>query len=74
MGEFHSRHFLIVGDLLMDYSKLNWIGDFMFSEMYDNETDNDFIVGIYRIKDFPNIILHINIEESKIIEVLLEDE
>jgi len=63
----------VVVNWLLDYSNLHWIGDFMSDEIYGEGVD-DFVVGIYNLKDFPEITLYINTEEGKIIEVFLDEE
>ena len=45
----------------------------MSYEIYGEGVD-EFVVGLYCLKDFPEINLYINVDESKIIEVFLEDE
>lgn len=48
----------------------------MYSEIIGTpyEIENDFAVGMYYMKDFPQIELHINIERNEIIEVWLQSE
>lgn len=60
----------------MDFSKLNWSGDFLYSELLglSYEVKNDFTAGHYTIKDFPEVNLYINTEEGKIIKTWLEQE
>lgn len=56
----------------MDYEKIHWESDFLSTEIYGDDID-DFTVGVYRLIDFPEIILYINTEIGEIIEVFLEE-
>lgn len=59
----------------MDFTKLHWNSDFMRSEIYGEcDSEEDFVIGIYTLIDFPEITLYINVEEGKIIEVFLDEE
>lgn len=60
----------------IDYSKLHWVGDFMYSEIIGEpyEIENDYVVGIYSIKDFPEISVYIDTEKGKILDVWLDDD
>jgi hypothetical protein len=57
----------------MDYSKLHWQSDFMSDEIYGEGVD-EFVVGIYTLRDFPQITLYINTEIGKVIEVFLDED
>lgn len=58
----------------MNYSNYHWIGDFTKSEMFDlRNEEEDVAIGIYKLIDFPEVILHIDIENDKVLEVLLEE-
>lgn len=43
----------------MDYSKLHWSSDWMYSEIYGDSDEEDVAVGLYSIIDFPEINLYI---------------
>lgn len=60
----------------MDYSKLHWWSDFLYSETHDRRVseEDDRTVGLYTMKDFPEIRLYIDIENDKVLEVWLENE
>lgn len=58
----------------MDYSKLHWSGDWMHSEVYGESDQEDVVVGLYTIIDFPEINLYIDTENGKILEVWLDEE
>lgn len=59
----------------MDYSKYHWIGDFMKSEMFEmDDNEEDVVVGLYRLIEFPEVLLHIDMENHKVLEVLLEND
>ena len=55
----------------MDYRKLAWESDFMASELGYSTEDDDFVVGLYSLIDFPEVLLYINTEEEIIVEVYL---
>lgn len=56
----------------IDFTKLHWESDFMSYEVY-GDSAKDFTVGVFRIHDFPNVVLYINYEENKIIEAYVGD-
>ena len=57
---------------ILDYSKLHWQNDFMSDEIY-GEGIEEFVVGVYTLKDFPEITVYINTEIGEIIDVFLDE-
>lgn len=57
----------------MDYSKLHWHSDWKYSEVY-GEVEDDIALGLYSIKDFPEIRMYIDTENQKIIDAWLVEE
>lgn len=58
----------------MNYSKLHWYSDWMYSEIYGESEEEDRVIGMYSIADFPEINLYIDTENGKILEAWLEDD
>lgn len=48
----------------------------MYSEIIGQpyEIEDDFVVGIYKLADFPEINMYINMETEKIMEVWVDEE
>lgn len=57
----------------MDYSKLHWSSDWMYSEVYGESDEEDRVVGLYSIMDFPEINLYIDTESGRILEIWLDE-
>lgn len=55
----------------MDYSKLHWCSDCYGEDIGNNEIE---VVGLYILKDFPNIRMYIDIDREEIIKVWLEND
>lgn len=76
MGEM-PMSFFRWGEKGMDYSKLHWQSDFMRSEIYGEcDEEDDFVVGVYTIADFPEVVVYVDTERGIIIDsyVVNEDE
>lgn len=61
----------------MNYNELNWSSDWMYSEIMGldyGEVEDDFAVGLYSLKSFPDVYMYINTETGKVLEVWLEDD
>lgn len=56
----------------MDYNKLHWHSDWTYSEVYGKESEyGDIALGLYSIKDFPDIHMYIDTENEEVIDVWL---
>lgn len=61
-------------EVKMRYNNYNWSADFMLSEILGldyEEVENDTVVGLYSLKDFPEVNMYIDMENNKVIEVFL---
>lgn len=60
----------------MNYSKLHWYSDWMYSEIYGEpeSEEGDTVVGYYSVIDFPEINMYIDVENNRILEVWLDVE
>ena len=57
----------------MNYGSLVWQSDCMSTEFYADDNMDEFVVGIYLIAEFPEVVLYINTETGRIIDVELMD-
>lgn len=58
----------------LDYNKLHWYSDWMYSELFGGvDESDDVVVGLYAIKDFPNIHMYIDMENQKIIDAWIDN-
>lgn len=54
----------------MNERKYKWHSDFMASELgYCDDSEEDFIIGMYSLYNYPNIILYIDIVNNNVIKV-----
>jgi len=55
----------------IDYSKLLWQSDWMYSEVIDDtiSDEEDFVVGCYSSSEIPEISMYIDMERNKVLEV-----
>ena len=60
----------------IDYSQLHWNCDYMYSEIYDDTVseEDDVVVGLYALKDIPQINMYIDMNRNKVLEVWTEYE
>lgn len=59
----------------MDYTQLHWQSDWAYSEIYGflPKTKEDFAVGHYKLRGFPEVNMYIDMEDGKVIEVWLNE-
>jgi hypothetical protein len=57
----------------MKYDKLLWESDFLSTELFGDDVE-EFNVGIYRLKDFPEILVYVDTENAAIFDAFLNKE
>lgn len=55
----------------MNYEELHWCGDMLLGDI--NVSDQENVIGLYRINKFPQILIYMDIENEKIYKVELDE-